>query len=383
MCTCTCGCVCARAASTTRQQQQRIPRSIVTAAAAAAQAAAEADPATVIMHGPGTDGHRVERSSQLEEWARARLEEIHEKERSGGAPRRGRKLVVLLHGLESSSTQPLTKRFAQVFSRRGYDVAAVNFRGCSGEYGAQPLGYHLGFTDDLEFVLAEVRRRWPGLWDRIYLTGFSLGANVVINFLGKQGRDAAVKHGVYGAAVGCAPFDPQASVAQLESTRVGQVLYVPSFMNILLAKAAAHIKLYPSAFDPDSLSKIKTFSDFNEHIILPLYGFRTMEDYYNTVDARQYISKVEVPLLVVNARDDPLISEDSLPDPKEVGDAPVQLIYHDKGGHCGFLKSAKNSQTEGRWLPTELARFLDHVDEQLGVVDTSCETAAAAAAAAC
>jgi predicted alpha/beta-fold hydrolase len=45
---------------------------------------------------------------------------------------------------------------AQVFSKRGYDVAAVNFRGCSGELGAQPLGYHLGFTDDLRFVLQEV-----------------------------------------------------------------------------------------------------------------------------------------------------------------------------------------------------------------------------------
>jgi predicted alpha/beta-fold hydrolase len=43
-----------------------------------------------------------------------------------------------------------------VFSKRGYDVAAVNFRGCSGELGAQPLGYHLGFTDDLRFVLQEV-----------------------------------------------------------------------------------------------------------------------------------------------------------------------------------------------------------------------------------
>jgi predicted alpha/beta-fold hydrolase len=31
-----------------------------------------------------------------------------------------------------------------------------------------------------------VRRRWPGLWGRIYLSGFSLGANVIMNFLGTE-----------------------------------------------------------------------------------------------------------------------------------------------------------------------------------------------------
>lgn len=35
-----------------------------------------------------------------------------------------------------------------------FDVAALNFRGCSGELGKYPLGYHLGFTDDLLHVVS-------------------------------------------------------------------------------------------------------------------------------------------------------------------------------------------------------------------------------------
>lgn len=34
-----------------------------------------------------------------------------------------------------------------------FDVAALNFRGCSGELSKYPVGYHLGFTDDLLHVV--------------------------------------------------------------------------------------------------------------------------------------------------------------------------------------------------------------------------------------
>lgn len=36
-----------------------------------------------------------------------------------------------------------------------FDVAAVNFRGCSGELSNFPVGYHLGFTADLLHVVRD------------------------------------------------------------------------------------------------------------------------------------------------------------------------------------------------------------------------------------
>lgn len=34
--------------------------------------------------------------------------------------------------------------------------------------------------------IEEIHRRFPGTWDRIYLSGFSLGGNVIVKFLGEQ-----------------------------------------------------------------------------------------------------------------------------------------------------------------------------------------------------
>lgn len=38
--------------------------------------------------------------------------------------------------------------------------------------------------------IEEIHRRFPGTWDRIYLSGFSLGGNVIVKFLGEQVSDA-------------------------------------------------------------------------------------------------------------------------------------------------------------------------------------------------
>ncbi|EKX30840.1 hypothetical protein GUITHDRAFT_149647, partial [Guillardia theta CCMP2712] len=63
-----------------------------------------------------------------------------------------RGIVLLYHGLESNSLAPLTVRQARSLSMAGFDVAAIGFRGCSGEDNLTPGGYHLGFTDDVHFI---------------------------------------------------------------------------------------------------------------------------------------------------------------------------------------------------------------------------------------
>ena len=74
-----------------------------------------------------------------------------------------------------------------------------------------------------------------------------------------QGDLAMREYNVMGAAVACAPFNPEGSVRALEGSRIGQYLYVTSFINILRVKAEAHSKLYPTAFDSNGLSQIRTF----------------------------------------------------------------------------------------------------------------------------
>lgn len=95
----------------------------------------------------------------------------------------------VLHGLESSSSAVLPRSMSRAFFSRGFEVAAVNFRGCCGEENLKPHAYHLGFTDDLHFVLQRLHSMDPQR--RLYLSGFSLGGNVILKCLGELGDDAS------------------------------------------------------------------------------------------------------------------------------------------------------------------------------------------------
>lgn len=66
--------------------------------------------------------------------------------------------------------------------------------------------------------------------------------------------------------------------------------------------------------------------------MLQVYGFESNQDYYQKNQSGPYLQHIRVPLLAIQARDDPFMRADTLPTEESIGDAPVQLAYYDKGG---------------------------------------------------
>ena len=91
------------------------------------------------------------------------------------------KIIVLCHGLEGSSRSKYIQGTARYFSERGWDVLAINYRGCSGEMNRKLTFYHMGYTEDLETALKKTSQ-----YKKVVLAGFSLGANVVLKYLGER-----------------------------------------------------------------------------------------------------------------------------------------------------------------------------------------------------
>ena len=74
-----------------------------------------------------------------------------------------RGMVLLYHGLESTTMAPLTVRQAFALAEEGFDVAAVSFRGCSGEDNLTPGAYHLGFTADIRYIAEVLHTQRPDM----------------------------------------------------------------------------------------------------------------------------------------------------------------------------------------------------------------------------
>mmetsp|Transcript_3193 Transcript_3193/g.9735 ORF Transcript_3193/g.9735 Transcript_3193/m.9735 type:complete len:383 (+) Transcript_3193:68-1216(+) len=268
----------------------------------------------------------------------------------------GKSVVVLCHGLESCARGPHTLRIGQALAKSGHTVAAMNFRGCSGDVNRVLQDYHLGFTDDVYHYIRILSQRLPSD-ARIYLSGFSLGANVVLKFLGERSEEELRDLKVHGAAVQCVPFDPVACQVKLDSGFTREV-YSKRFLASLKKKAAEKAKLFPGAFDLKRIEAAESIAEFDDAFVAPIFGFKSNIDYYQKCDTKPLLRNISVPTLVINALDDPLIERRTLPTTKDLGSAPVRLVYTKKGGHLGFIQSTRSES----YTSAETARFLTHVD---------------------
>ena len=130
-----------------------------------------------------------------------------------------RGIVVVLHGLESSTNGTLVTKMASSFISSGFSVCLMSFRGCSGEDNLTQVltvthllthspnhllthslkgAYHLGFTTDVHELVEYINKKHPKL--NIYLSGFSLGGNVCLKYLSEIGENC-IKLNCKGAVV--------------------------------------------------------------------------------------------------------------------------------------------------------------------------------------
>ncbi|TSE21000.1 alpha/beta hydrolase fold protein [Tepidimonas alkaliphilus] len=264
-------------------------------------------------------------------------------------------VVVLFHGLEGSSRSHYAQALVTVAQRRGWTVVVPHFRGCSGEPNRAPRAYHSGDHDEIDWMLRQVRRLWPH--GRLRAVGVSLGGNALLRWLQEQGHRARAV--IEAAAAISAPLDLQAAGAAIDRG-FNRWLYARYFLRTMRAKAAAFAQRHPGWIDGRRAARAPTLRAFDDAFTAPLHGFAGVDDYWRRASSRAHLARIELPTLVLNARNDPLVPARSLPQPHEAG-RWVRLWQPTRGGHVGFAQ--RRSRWDGRGDLTDLwTRVLDWLD---------------------
>lgn len=258
--------------------------------------------------------------------------------------------LVLFHGLEGSSSSHYAKALAQVCAQRGWHLAVPHFRGCSGEPNRLLRAYHSGDSDEVDWVLRRLQQSASG---ELLAMGVSLGGNALARWAGLQQQAAAEL--VKGAAVICAPLDLVAGGVNL-GQGLNRWIYTPMFMRTLVPKALAKWQQSPGVFDRERLQRARTLHDFDDVFTAPVHGFRDADDYWSRASAKPLLKQVAVPLLLLNARNDPFVPAHSLPRPDEVS-ATVQLWQPPHGGHVGFASGAWPAHVQA--MPLAVTEWLE------------------------
>jgi predicted alpha/beta-fold hydrolase len=236
--------------------------------------------------------------------------------------------VVLVHGLEGSSDAGYARSMAYATLTRGYSVVRFNMRSCGGTEHLTLSNYHAGQTSDLVEVLRQRRPQVP-----VFLIGYSLGGNVALKLAGELGREAADL--ITGVCAVSAPIDLAACAEALQ--RRSNFIYQNRFLSRLKDRIQRRHAEAPHLYTIEHLPKVRTITDFDDYYTSKLFGFGTAANYFRTQSANQFLERIEVPALLVQAKDDPLIPFSAFDHPAFSRNRNLRLVAVDHGGHLGFL----------------------------------------------
>ncbi len=258
------------------------------------------------------------------------------------------RVAILSHGLEGHSRRGYMLATARALNLRGWDVVARNFRGCSGEPNRKLRLYHSGETDDLALT---VRACEASGYTTIGLVGFSMGGNQTLKYTGENVLPSSV-----GAAVGVSvPCDLEgaAQVLSLPS----RALYMASFLRTLRDKLRLKKERFPDALDLTGLESIRTFHEFDERFTAPMHGFRSALHYWRESGCINVLEAIRIPALLINALDDPFLSEGCYPERTAAANPALTLEMPRWGGHVGFVCTGRKTE----WMAGRIADFLEQV----------------------
>ncbi len=264
--------------------------------------------------------------------------------------RPGAPLVVVLHGLEGSSSSHYVTGLCREASALGLRAVILNFRSCSGELNRTARLYHSGETTDLDWVIGRVEEREPVT--PIGLVGVSLGANVALKWLGERGESAPER--VAAAAAISTPFDLARCAAALD-IGLRRVLYAERFLRTMRAKIKAKAHLCQGRVDLAAALRSRTFAEYDRFVTAPIFGFADERDYWARSSSAAYLAKIRRPVLLISARNDPFVPLAALPE-AEVARSPwIEAAFVDEGGHAGFLEGPWGARS---WAERRALAFL-------------------------
>lgn len=266
-------------------------------------------------------------------------------------------LVMLLHGLTGSSRSHYVAGMQLALARLGMRSVALNFRGCSGQPNQTARGYHSGDTGDVDFLYRQLRQRYPHT--PLAAVGYSLGGNVLLKWLGEKEASPDLS----AAAAVSVPLLLNQCADRMDRgfSRFYRNRLIRELRDYVRHKHQ-HLCRHGNMDEAEKLARlgdlagIRSFWEYDDKVVAPLYRFRDVHDYYRQSSARQYLRAIRVPTLIIHAADDPFMTPAVIPSEPELSPC-VELEITEGGGHVGFLAGNLPGFAQ-YWLEQRIPAFL-------------------------
>jgi predicted alpha/beta-fold hydrolase len=298
-------------------------------------------------------------------------------------------------GLSSQS------KVAQILCQTMIDEGKADFCGVINPRG-HPDGvplvagkqWHAGLTEDTELLLEQLYHKAAGWAARgwaareaeitpsdlefgngvprtqamakvkVVMCGFSAGANIVTSTLNKLKKKSEQKGSdnneidffnpegclyIAGAMLCCINYHYSDTCRHLESSCIGSIYsYLLAHQykhSIFLPNKHLHQDMEGGGPLSDGVRRASSLSEFDS-AVCKFHGFSGVDEMCHGMSTKHYIENVPVPLLVVNAVDDPLYKysygslDKGVNIPHYISSGKVVLVQPSHGNHFGFISGS-------------------------------------------
>ncbi|XP_066268373.1 phospholipase ABHD3-like isoform X2 [Branchiostoma lanceolatum] len=262
---------------------------------------------------------------------------------------RTRPIIIILPGMSGHSGSHYVINLAKAASKKGYRSAVYNHRGSNGVKLKNNRYYCAADTTDLQHVVAHIRSFYPEA--PLMAVGASLGGMIIFNYLAKFGKDC----GLVAAMVMSMPWNTFKTTESLEEP-LNRLL----FNKYLTFGLRQHLRQNREVFDKDSrvdvdhALKSSTIAEYDKRFTIKVFGFESVDHFYTLASACYKVSRVQIPLLSLNAADDVFAPLCSIPTEEIKKNPNIALVVTSHGGHIGF----------GDWLFPSRESFMDKLYQQ-------------------
>uniref|UniRef100_A0A7S1J870 AB hydrolase-1 domain-containing protein n=1 Tax=Eutreptiella gymnastica TaxID=73025 RepID=A0A7S1J870_9EUGL len=281
--------------------------------------------------------------------------------------------LLLTSGLGGGSQDPYVRSMAAAGLERGFQVGIINMRGCGESPVTSPRFFsaYRGSTDDVRLAVSHARKHFVQPGSLVAAVGWSNGGTIVNNLLAEQATTFTDPsyHVDAGATLAC-PLDMPGSAANLKRWFHRNV-----YDRAIAANLVSHFRAGEHLFengdiptwngvdggtchiDTEQLLKSKTIWEIDDHLTRKVFGFPSVAHYYAHASSDQRLKDIQVPLLLVNAIDDPIAPGSGIAYDEVRANPNLVLAVTEHGGHLGWCNRS-NPWNGPRWTEDIAVSFL-------------------------
>jgi len=275
--------------------------------------------------------------------------------------------LVLCPGICNSSESIYIRTFVHHAQRKGYRCTVLNHIGALKEIKLTSHRiFSYGCTKDLHEMVTHVVDRYPHT--KIVTVGFSMGGNIVTKYLGEKPRQ--VPKNIIGGISICQGYDALSTMQYMllwaNFRRFYLYVMTENMKRVLIAHRQCvlneEVKNRFQLCERTILSAA-TLPEFDEAYTRRIHGYDGINEMYRQNSCSMYMENISVPMVFINAQDDPIIPESLLAWPKSFAERHDKAVFilATHGGHLGFYEGGLFKPNPVTWLDKTAVGIADAI----------------------